>query len=89
MRGDLPRIGGKGGAPVHLTHNNIDAITEVADTLLGKRHPLTELIRALTADPELSSEAWRVIESLPEEQRKIFAAMVAQRMETPIGGTVH
>lgn len=74
---------------MHLTHNNINAIAEVADTLLGRQHPLTELIKSLTADPDLSGEAWRVIESLPDEQRKIFAAMVAQRMVTPHTGTLH
>ena len=74
---------------MHLNDNNIDAIAEVADTLLGKHHPLTELIRALSADPDLSQEAWRAIESLPDEQRKAFAAMVAQRMLTPDTGTLH
>lgn len=74
---------------MHLTNNNIEAIAEVADTLLGKRHPLTELIRTLSLDPDLHEEAWRAIEALPEEQRKIFAAMVAERMATPAAGTLH
>lgn len=74
---------------MHLTANNIDAIAEVADTLLGRHHPLTDLIHALRADPDLSEEAWRVIEALPDEQRKTFAALVAQRLETPSFGTIH
>ncbi|MEO0411408.1 MAG: hypothetical protein AAF221_06185 [Pseudomonadota bacterium] len=74
---------------MHLTGNNIDAIAEVAVSLLGRDHPLTDLIFSLRADPDLSREAWRVIESLPEEQRKTFAAMVAERMQTPVIGTVH
>ncbi|MEM7568353.1 MAG: hypothetical protein AAF337_01025 [Pseudomonadota bacterium] len=74
---------------MHLTANNIDAIAEVAKQLLGRDHPLTDLIFSLRADPELSQEAWRVIESLPDAQRKAFAAMVAQRMETPVSGTLH
>lgn len=74
---------------MHLSANNIDAIAEVADTLLGKRHPLTELIHALRADPDLSQEAWRVIEALPDDQRKTFAALVADRMPVPPQGTLH
>lgn len=74
---------------MHLTANNIDAIAEVAASLLGLDHPLTHLIYSLRSDPELSSEAWRVVEALPEEQRKTFAAMVAQRLKTPLTGTLH
>ncbi|MEM1019031.1 MAG: hypothetical protein ACFBZ9_08270 [Sphingomonadales bacterium] len=74
---------------MHLTHNNIDALAEVADTLLGKHHPISDLIRSLRADPDLSQEAWRAIESLPEEQRKTFAALVAQRLHIYASDTIH
>ncbi|MEM6681051.1 MAG: hypothetical protein AAF607_02310 [Pseudomonadota bacterium] len=74
---------------MHLRHSNIEAITEVADILLGERHPITELIRAISLDPELSQEAWRALETLPDEQRKVFAAMVAERVGPRPHQTIH
>jgi len=72
---------------MHLSHNNIEAIAEVADEILGCDHPVTCLIRAIHTDPALAHEAWAAIEALPEFARKAIAGMVAQRLNVHGGST--
>jgi len=74
---------------MHLREHNIKIISEVADILLGEHHPITELIRSLSLDPDLSQEAWRALDALPDDQRKIFAAMVAERIGPAPNQTLH
>lgn len=75
---------------MHLTPNNIAAIAEVADQILGKDHEVTKAIRSLLIDPESRPVVWSMIEGLPVDQRRILAAMIAERMDdTPPTDTIH
>lgn len=75
---------------MHLSPNNIAAIAEVADQILGPAHPVTQLIRAIPLSPDGGKEAWAAIEALPHDQRRILAAMVAERMDmTPPTASIH
>ena len=75
---------------MHLTPNNIAAIAEVADQILGKDHVITKAIRSLLIEPESRAKVWSMIEGLPGDQRRILAAMIAERMDTsPLNDTLH
>ena len=75
---------------MHLTPNNIEAIAQVAEQILGPEHEVTLAIRAINLDPEEAPYAWSLIEALPVDQRRIIAAMVMERMDTtPPSDTLH
>jgi|GEM_PF-2018960 len=75
---------------MHLTPNNIEAIAQVAEQILGPDHEVTIAIRAILLDPDDAHHAWDLIEGLPADQRRIIAAMVMERMDmTPPSDMLH
>ncbi|MGD8326634.1 MAG: hypothetical protein PVF65_06935 [Sphingomonadales bacterium] len=75
---------------MHLTPNNIEAIAQVAEQILGPEHEVTLAIRAINLDPDEAPRAWALLEALPADQRRIIAAMVMERMDdTPPSDMLH
>ena len=59
---------------------NIPAIVNAIEQVLGARHPIAQTVQAAESDPELAREAWNAIESLPTEQRRAIAGILAGTM---------
>jgi len=59
---------------------NIPAIVNAIEQVLGVGHPIAQTVRAAEADPDLAREAWNAIESLPTEQRRAIAGILAGTM---------
>ena len=60
--------------------SNIPAIVNAIEQVLGVGHPIAQTVHAAEADPELAREAWNAIESLPTEQRRAIAGILAGTM---------
>ncbi len=59
---------------------NIPAIVNAIEQVLGVAHPIAQTVRAAESDPDLAREAWNAIESLPTEQRRAIAGILAGTM---------
>jgi len=60
--------------------NNIPAIVNAIEQVLGAEHPIALTVQAAASDPDLAREAWTAIESLPTEQRRAIAGILASTM---------
>ena len=59
---------------------NIPAIVHAIEQVLGVAHPIALTVQAAEADPDLARQAWAAIESLPDEQRRAIAGILAGTM---------
>ena len=59
---------------------NIPAIVNAIEQVLGAAHPIALTVQAAANDPDLAREAWNTIESLPAEQRRAIAGILASTM---------
>lgn len=59
---------------------NIPAIVNAIEQALGASHPIAHIVQAAAAGPELAHEAWHAIESLPVEQRRAIAGILASTL---------
>ena len=50
--------------------NNIPAIVNAVEQVLGAGHPISRTVQAAATDPDLAREAWDAIELLPVRQRR-------------------
>ncbi|MFL2542049.1 MAG: hypothetical protein ACJ0UT_08790 [Candidatus Latescibacterota bacterium] len=57
--------------------NNIPAIVNAVEQVLGAGHPISRTVQAAAADPDLAREAWDAIELLPVRQRRAIAGILA------------
>ena len=57
--------------------NNIPAIVNAIEQVLGAGHPIARTVQAAATDPDLIREAWNAIEALPVEQRRAIAGILA------------
>ena len=60
--------------------NNIPAIVNAIEQVLGAGHPIARTVRAAATAPDLVREAWNAIEALPVEQRRAIAGILAGTM---------
>ena len=60
--------------------NNIPAIVNAIEQVLGAGHPIARTVEAAATDPDLVREAWNAIEALPVEQRRAIAGILAETM---------
>ena len=63
-----------------LDPTNIPAVVHAIEQVLGVAHPIACIVQAAEADPDLAREAWAAIESLPDEQRRAIAGVLAGTM---------
>ena len=59
---------------------NVPAIVNAIEQVLGAAHPIALTVQAAASDPDLAREAWNAIESLPTEQRRAIAGILASTM---------
>jgi len=59
---------------------NIPVIVNAIEQVLGAGHPISRTVQAAAFDPDLASDAWNAIESLPAEQRRAIAGILAGTM---------
>ena len=57
--------------------NNIPAIVNAVEQVLGAGHPISRTVQAAATDPDLAREAWDAIELLPVRQRRAIAGILA------------
>ena len=57
--------------------NNIPAIVNAVEQVLGAGHPISRTVQAAATDPDLAREAWNAIELLPVRQRRAIAGILA------------
>lgn len=57
--------------------NNIPAIVNAIEQVLGIAHPIALTVQAAGADPDLAHEAWNAIDALPAQQRRAIAGILA------------
>ena len=60
--------------------NNIPAIVNAVEQVLGAGHPISRNVQAAATDPDLAREAWDAIELLPVRQRRAIAGILAATM---------
>ena len=56
---------------------NIPVIVNAIEQVLGAGHPISRTVQAAVIDPDLASDAWNAIETLPAEQRRAIAGILA------------
>ena len=56
--------------------NNIPAIVNAIEQVLGAGHPISRTVQAAAIDPDLTKDAWNAIENLPENQRRAIAGIL-------------
>jgi len=59
---------------------NIPAIVNAIEQVLGAGHPIALTVQSAAGDPDMAREAWTAIESLPTEQRRAIAGILAGTM---------
>ena len=59
---------------------NIPAIVNAIEQVLGAGHPIALAVQSAASDPDMAREAWNAIESLPTEQRRAIAGILAGTM---------
>ena len=59
---------------------NVPAIVNAIEQVLGAAHPIALTVQAAASDPDAAREAWNAIESLPTEQRRAIAGILASTM---------
>ncbi len=64
---------------------NIPAIVNAIEQVLGAAHPIALTVHAAASDPDLAQEAWKAIESLPTDQRRAIAGILASTMMPGLG----
>ena len=60
--------------------NNIPAIVNAIEQVLGSGHPISRTVQAAAIDPDLARNAWNAIENLPENQRRAIAGILSGTM---------
>ena len=60
--------------------NNIPAIVNAIEQVLGAGHPISRTVQAAAIDPDLARDAWNAIENLPENQRRAIAGILSGTM---------
>ena len=60
--------------------NNIPAIVNAIEQVLGAGHPISLTVQAAAIDPDLARDAWNAIENLPENQRRAIAGILSGTM---------
>ena len=60
--------------------NNIPAIVNAIEQVLGAGHPISQTVQAAAIDPDLARDAWNAIENLPENQRRAIAGILSGAM---------
>ena len=58
--------------------NNIPAIVNAVEQVLGAGHPTARSVQAAATDPDLVREAWNAIEALPVDQRRFCRGWPSQ-----------
>ena len=59
---------------------NIPVIVNAIEQVFGAGHPISRTVQAAATDPDLARDAWNAIESLPVEQRRAIAGILAGTM---------
>lgn len=59
---------------------NILVIVNAIEQVLGAAHPIALTVQATASDPDLARETWTAIESLPTDQRRTIASILAGTM---------
>ena len=60
--------------------NNIPAIVNAIEQVLGSGHPIPRSVQAAIINPDLARNAWNAIENLPENQRRAIAGILSGTM---------
>ena len=60
--------------------NNIPAIVNAIEQVLGAGHPISRTVQAAAIDPDLARDAWNAIENLPKNQRRAIAGIFSGTM---------
>ena len=60
--------------------NNIPAIVNAIEQVLGAGNPISRTVQAAAIDPDLARDAWNAIENLPENQRRAIAGILSGTM---------
>ena len=60
--------------------NNIPAIVNAIEQVLGAGHPISRTVPAAAIDPDLARNAWNAIENLPGNQRRAIAGILSGTM---------
>ncbi|MGF1455464.1 MAG: hypothetical protein ACFB6R_08830 [Alphaproteobacteria bacterium] len=70
-----------------ITEQTLGVLISAAEQILGRESPVTQALFLAAADPDYLDAAWAAVEALPDDQRRSFAASVAD-MHPPfvIGG---
>lgn len=72
---------------VRLDSDVLAALTEAAERLLGREHPLVTSLLLAAAGELGSADVWREIEALPDDARKVYATTVAEVLPAFAGPT--
>ena len=65
---------------------HIPAIVNAIEQVLGLAHPITRIMQAGAADPDLAREAWNAVECRPTEQRRAIDGILASTMLPGLSG---
>ena len=60
--------------------NNIPAIVNAIEQVLGAGHQISRTVQAAAIDPDLARDAGNAIENLPENQRRAIAGILSGTM---------
>ena len=67
-----------GAMDVHLDSDVLAALTDAAERLLGRQHPLVTSLLLAAAGDLGPADIWREIEALPDDARRIYATAFAE-----------